>query len=341
MGKDLLSTYFIGMKLFRSKSLISLVCVVLFFMIISRLTWVQVRSFSIEDRGFLSSDLLHLWSLPIQDVRSWNINVCILMFSVLAFMVRFLTNSWMTALFAVTVLLSRGALLARIGWLSWDLTMSFLVVLWFTFLAHYLRTAAVLSQLGLYLCQILACALVPSFLVLGLVLPLYRLACTWRRPKRRNLVYIPRGTLLRPLVLPMRDWLVLRDEPNRLSLWDLGVVLVSGVLVLVFSSWVAPLRTGFSGGDFLDVHYVGSFLVLGVFAFVLRSYSFLGLFLLSIFLWLSVSHVFLSVLLWMEPMILSLGCVVFVELLKIGRRYCLRWSGRSHVSQSRLFPPDL
>ena len=85
---------------------------------------------------------------------------------------RIASSSWLLALIAGTVILSRGRLIAAVGETSWD----WLFVLFFTFwaanVAHYLKTGARLSLVGLYLLAAILVGLHPAFWGLVWAMPL-------------------------------------------------------------------------------------------------------------------------------------------------------------------------
>lgn len=61
-----------------------------------------------------------------------------------AFLIRFLTGSWLLSVFCATMLLSRGSPLRELGSYSINPLMEFGLMLWFTCLAHFVKSGALL-----------------------------------------------------------------------------------------------------------------------------------------------------------------------------------------------------
>jgi len=315
-----------------------LIAIVFLFMILSRLTWMQLRHYPIEMLGFLGPDILNFKHLQNSEARSWNINTIIVLFFFSAHAIRFLSGSWITALFATTVLMSRGVLLARVGWCSMDLTLSMLVLAWLTCVAHHLRTASHWSRYASWPILFLGSLLEPSFCAVGLVLPIYRFWIFLRRQKESTEA-IPRGNLLRTLPVSFSEWLHSRSHPNRDSFAEIALVLGIFVWLMVirfrfpnFQFEANPTHTIFS---FLDFHYVGSFVIISACAIYsfgkkVNFLNFQSLFLLFVVLWMGSSltwsllgvrpFYFQAVLLWIEPMVLCLACACGVYILKESKR---------------------
>lgn len=317
------------------KSMPPLIAIVFLFMILSRLTWMQLRHYPIEMLGFLGPDILNFKHLQIPEARSWNINTIIVLFFLSAHAVRFLSGSWLTALVATTVLMSRGVVLARVGWLSMDLTLSMLVVAWLTCLAHYLRTASNWSRYASWPILFAGSVLEPSFCVAGLLLAIYRFWITARNNTLLRGEAIPRGNVLRTLPVTFEEWLRSRANPNRDSIAELFIFLCT-VVFLVYVRGEIPnyafeANTQQTIFSFLDFHFVGSLVLIAscaIYGFR-KNVSFLNfqsLFLALLLLWIVSSSVwsfldarhfyFKAVLLWMEPMIVSLACACGIYILK-------------------------
>lgn len=317
------------MKFFERKSMPLAISLIFLFMILSRLTWIQVRHYPIEALGFLGPNFLNLWTLPSSEVRSWNINTSIVLFFLAAHMVRFLTRYWFIALFALTVLMSRGVFLARIGWMSLDLTLSMCVVGWFACLAHHVITASHASLRISWFVMFAGTLLESSFCSVALLLPLYRWISV-RYAKGLTKSEIPRGTVLKPLEVDYVQWLRSQKKPYKESIGDL----IAFAIALASAIYLHP--HGSPSGvknilSFLDLHYVGSFTLIVLCAIYgwKKSDNFLvfqKMFLVSLLLWLAASgiahcvhfnmQVFESVLLWVEPVLLCLACGCAIYLLK-------------------------
>lgn len=109
-------------------------------------------------KGFLNIDAL----------LEWNQIFTVLASVFIAFLVRFLTSSWLFAVIIALSLLSRGELLIRHGQITYDGLLMFLITCWFTFAAHFLRTAASVSLLGMIVCFFGGILVDRSFIALGL-----------------------------------------------------------------------------------------------------------------------------------------------------------------------------
>ncbi len=304
-------------------------------MIVSRLTWLQLRSFPIESAGLIAPDLFGLWSLKASSVRTWNLNVSIALFFSAALCMRFLTSSWKLTLFTVTVLMSRGALLTRVGWMSLDLSFSFCVLLWFSALAHHLKTASSLSLLAMWFSLLIGSLLDSSFCALGLVLAVYKWMCLCTHKNTlRDLP--PEGALLHPLRTSFASWV-----RQTASVSDLLIDLVAFAIILGLKFAISlNFRTpgfmhhlqSFDELYFLDFHYLISSIIIFICALCTLKkdhvfFEFSGLFVLATILWMlgasllssafSIEH-YKAILLWIEPMVIGLSCAGAVFLLQQG-----------------------
>ena len=101
----------------------------------------------------------------------WSYIVLIILASL--FLSRFLSGSWFLAIVVGTALMSRGAILARIGSLSEILPSSTLFIFWITCVIHYMRTLSSISLYSGMLLIILGTSINGSFILLSLCLPLF------------------------------------------------------------------------------------------------------------------------------------------------------------------------
>ncbi len=338
------------MTLLKQKSIRPAILIILLFMILSRLTWLQLRHYTIEPLGFLGPNLFGLVNLEMNEVRTWNINVILVLFFLAAHMIRCLTRYWFTALFATTVLMSRGSVLARVGWDSFDLSLSMLAVGWFACLAHYLVTASIFSRVGSWFFLILGSLLEPSFSALALLLPIFRYNIIRRSPQEKTLQQIPRGSLLRPLPLSFENWLEQRTDPFKESKQEILAFVFLSLAIFYFKDRYTVFHSQSLHENtiyaFLDLHYLGSFLlVLGsaIYGWKKRNtfLSFQKIFLVSILVW-SLSSIawhfisgrpifFKAILLWLEPILLCLACSCIIFIIQDLKEYwsTQRWSKRA------------
>jgi len=322
------------MKFLNSKTLNPIIAITFLFMILSRLTWLQLRHYPIEPLGFLSPQVLDFWQLKTTGVRTWNINTIIVLFFLAAHMIRILSRSWISALFAATVLMSRGVVLARVGWHSMDLSLSLIAVAWLTFLAHYLRTASHLSRVASWLLLFGGSVLEPSFAALALAMPLYRFALSFKS-SNLNSQNLPRASLLGTLPLTYREWLRAQTHPNRDSFLDLVVFLGILVFIIGFRSQYPVYQAAQTLSSFLDLHYIVSvllILVCAIYGWKKQDHllDFQSLFLSIFILWLigagvesmlGLRHFSIkAILLWLEPVVLCLGIACAVYIFQEGRR---------------------
>lgn len=114
-------------------------------------------------KGFLNVDAL----------LEWNQIFTVLASVFIAFLVRFLTSSWLFAVVIALSLLSRGELLIRHGQITYDGLLMFLMTCWFAFASHFLRTAASISLLGMITCFLVGVLVDRSFIALGLGFTLF------------------------------------------------------------------------------------------------------------------------------------------------------------------------
>lgn len=341
------------MKLFKKSSLTQGVALIFLFMILCRLTWMQLRADPIHNSGILNTHLLNFWELKNEVLRSWNFDVLVTLFCSMACMMRLITRSWIITLFSLTVLMSRGSLLVRLGWASFDLTFSMLLVVWFTFLAHYLRTASRLSLYAMQLCLFFGSLLEFSFCLLGLTLPLYRLAIS------RYFVLSeasPRGGVLTTLKVPYGFWWLSQKFPVRNA--ETRVDLLSFSFIFIFSGILhlksqLPQMYLMPVPRFIDLHYLASLLAIVILS--LRKKS-LGVwlkkdeillfhqkfFLVSMML-VSVGFMLIhfnkpvlyyGLALWAEPLVICLGCGSFFYIVLE-----LKFHAESFISKRRVSRP--
>lgn len=316
------------MNVFRSKSAPSLLSIILLFMILSRLTWLQLRNFSIEANGLLSPVFGNIFSLEESFLRSWNMNVIMASFFLSALWIRFLSRKWVIALFALTVLMSRGVFLSRVQWFSLDLTFSCILLFWLSSLAHFLRTASLLSQIFFYVLVFCGGLLESSFLAITFVLPFYYLFQKLYRLPNAS-CKVERGGLLSSIE-SFEDWAQQQSIRREFLLAFFIVFLNLNIRSFVFSGEVQKillLSPDFE--SFLDVHYVLSLLLVfssSLYAFYRKGvfWSFLILFLMAFLLWGTASIIFSKadllveiggILMWLEPAILCLSCACAFEIL--------------------------
>lgn len=338
------------MKIFKAKSMLRIISVIFLFMILSRLTWLQLRHYPIESLGFLGPEILDLWALQITEVRTWNVNTIIALFFLSALIIRIITHSWVIGLFSVTVLMSRGVVLSRVGWMSLDLTLSLMAAAYFTCLAHHLRTGSLLSRLGSYLCVLAGTLLEVSFFGLAFNLPLYQIFLKIRTSAPIQSPASKEG-LLKALPYSFQDWVLRVPHAKRKILLELFLNL--GVIAFLFLlRWKTPNFLAFQVQilSFLDLHYFGSLLLIAIcalYGWKKQNRNFLifqNLFLNAMLLWFLSSSLlsFLkfrafipqSVLLWLEPIVLCLGCASGVFILEELRNFfqSKRWFLNSKIS---------
>lgn len=163
---------------------IGLYCLMLF-MLLSRLVWIQIRQYDQPSQQqlveILASDSNHL----TKEVTSFFfkhhvfVNQIALLATVFssAFMIRFISGSWLFALFSSNILLSRGSLITQIGFYETDLLIQMLLMFWLTGVAHFLRSGSfhifcfsLLSLvLGFCLDELVIFMMLPMFLLLMLL----------------------------------------------------------------------------------------------------------------------------------------------------------------------------
>lgn len=299
-------------------------------MIISRLTWMQLRHYPIEITGLTQAFFTWFPSLDISTIRSWNINAIIALFILGPLSIRFLTGSWFMSLLATTIIMSRGAILARIGWLSYDLTISLLIGAWFCCQAHYYRTASQYSLISSWLVLGIATAIEPSICLLSLVIPLYKIALLALH-KKTNLAEKTggnptAGSLFRTLDTDFSNWLYTTDRCTEKLSVGLAVFITLLGLALSQKQSIASsaIQNTFHQPDILilDLHYKVSAIciVLCAFLSLIKQnyfYKFQLIFIGSVCLWWGGSwwlHFYhigsgsgRSISLWLEPMILCFG----------------------------------
>ncbi len=318
------------MKIFAQKSISPFFSTIFLFMIISRLTWMQLRIYPIEITGLSQAFFIWVPNLEASSIRSWNINAIIALFILGPLSIRFLTGSWFMALLTATIIMSRGAMLARIGWLSFDLTVSLLITAWFCCQAHYFRTASQYSLLGSWLVLAIATGIEPSICLLSLVFPLYKFVLLLLRKNinlaAKNNQNYDAGNLFRTLNTNFETWLCsTHRSTERLSV---GLAFFI-ILISLALSQKQPILSVTSHGFFhqpdiliLDLHYRISILCIVLCAILsLRKqnhfYKFQLIFIGASCLWWVGAwclHLYgigtgsgLPILLWLEPMVLCFG----------------------------------
>lgn len=306
--------------------------VIFLFMILSRMTWMQIRQDTLKRGGFLSPDLPWSSFLGSEIWISWNVAMVFVTLFFVLLIVRFLTSSWPIALFSGTVLMSRGAIMARVTWYSLDLTMSLIASAWFCCLAHHMRTASPTSLFLSWLSLLLGAALDPAFIFLGLLLPLFTFLVKFLRQQRLG-TYLS-GSVFRTLGVSYASWLKSSATGKRYA-WMacLGIVALMGLWSVTefpaISDWG---QARFYGTEItiLDLHYLLSasvILVSSILAFV-RDDNFLHfqtLFVGAVLLWVAGSILLhkgpwlpqapLAILMWVEPLVLGLAAAGGIKLL--------------------------
>ena len=131
----------------------------------------QLQQWFMQPSYILASKEICAKPEPIQFIihAHW---VCLTMIVLLGiFLARFLSSSWVLAIFVGATLMSRGALLALIGSYSETLPLTFFVTLWFTSSIHYMRTLSRMALMVALFATILGTMLSGSFIALGLAIP--------------------------------------------------------------------------------------------------------------------------------------------------------------------------
>lgn len=144
----------------------------------------------------------------------WHIKLMLMTVFVCTLLARVLTSSWLIALLVATVLMSRGALLAQIGWLSMDMLISFFLCLYMLCTVIFLRTCSTsVFRLG-FLVFLAMVALEPFLFVAALTLPLYLFFVS---PKSPIQAVVNEPNLLKTLTIPWATWAFAQPEPQELQ----------------------------------------------------------------------------------------------------------------------------
>ena len=164
-------------------------------------------------------------------------------------LVRIAARSWLVALIAGTILLSRGRLIAAVGDTSWEWLFTCLLTFWTANLAHFLRTGVRASLVSLSGWALLLAALDPAFGALGaavplalLVIPLLRRLRMFRGALQARELRHPSGPgLLRSLDSSFAVW---ASEAWR---WREMIIVSAALAALIAASAVALDHSGVAG----------------------------------------------------------------------------------------------
>ncbi len=131
---------------------------------------------------------------------------------------RFLTSSWMISLTVGAVVLSRGALMTRLSFVSIDAFVMFFTTLWMSCFAHFLRTGSTFILTLAVVTVAIASLFDFSFAFVGLALPLLL-----------TVAYVFRKKLAAPVMIRLREEKrrkdsIIKSRPSeaikRFGFWD-------------------------------------------------------------------------------------------------------------------------
>ncbi len=170
--------------------------------------WLTSVGYSVEGLFLCRQDWLE--DRPVARLNQWVFSVTVLL---AALMTRFVTSNWTVALAVGAMLLSRGRLLADLGAISTDGVMALLVTGWLAAGAHFLRTGATASLVGMGLSVAVLSFYDRSMAVLCLP-PVFLLAIgyLWRRRLARPVIQRFRGARERQMRLASRSAVALETE---------------------------------------------------------------------------------------------------------------------------------
>lgn len=265
--------------------------IILLFMILSRLTWLQVRSFKDEAHPRLIAQFEYICSqgsptrpsshtanvhfeqalnrtvftppamafgnaglcqgLRLDWPYALGINKWILLMTILLAVLytRSLTRSWILSLMVCAVLLSRGALLARVSEPSLQLLLSGVVTLWVASAVHYVKTGAWISLISGIFAAVLGALICMPLAALCLVMPLFILF-SYRKVRSPILFSAlteerqQQGSLFCTITIPFLVWLSFDQRWKRLTITWLAVFVLLLIGLVNFKIAFRPPNSG-------------------------------------------------------------------------------------------------
>lgn len=320
----------------------------LFFMILFRVVWLQLRPYealfpglrqSHTQQWFCDKGVYPAWNGMIQwvcelswvadSVVAWNLKIFFITIAILMIALRILSKSWLVAIICAMVVLSRGSLTAMMGYSTPDGLMMLLFAMWVICMTHIAISA---SQAVFYFATFLlflCCFFEKSFIALWLVPYLFFMSYPCRAVGAEPL---PQGRLFRKLSVRLSAWLATQRFFHSVSfLFFLVPFLFLCVFVKIDLSMFTHQIQLFKI-DRLDAHYLlsGVALFLGVLfhpdlhcreSLCLILYSMLSLILGQCILNLESNDLrylfgYRDALGWIEPVVLAFGAYLWLEILK-------------------------